>query len=394
MNELIKHLMEKYGLGAVQGEIIPVSGGFMHKMYKVKTLSGTYAVKCLNPDIMKRPGVMENYARAEALEHILEENDVPVVSALSFAGRKMLETDGRFFYVFKWLEGHITDFNDIKEEQCFIAGKILGRIHAIDIVQNGYDTPELSSIDFCSYIKLAREKSSSILSDLEDNLPLLEFAQAPLDKARTLLPNITSIINDDMDPKNVMWSDGRAYVIDLECLDYGNPVASVLNLAMQWAGTVNEKYSCSNLEAFFRGYLSEYDNGFRAYGELYGIVYSWVEWLEYNIRRALGLEGSDDTIIGESEVRNTIARIAYLASLQNGGGPLIFNRRKEVKPEVEYDPDTMIPVIRSSICTGEKVAGFKNKKDGHFTEVMLIVTPGDERHFKDMYGLDTVKTEY
>ena len=107
MNELIKHLMEKYGPGAVQGEIIPVSGGFMHKMYKVKTLSGTYAVKCLNPDIMKRPGVMENYARAEALEHILEENDVPVVSALSFAGRKMLETDGRFFYIFKWLEYNI-----------------------------------------------------------------------------------------------------------------------------------------------------------------------------------------------------------------------------------------------------------------------------------------------
>ena len=73
---------------------------------------------------------------------------------------------------------------------------------------------------------------------------------------------------------------------------------------------------------------------------------------------------------------------------------MIFNRKKEVKPEVEYDPDTMIPVIRSSICTGEKVAGFKNKKDGHFTEVMLIATPGDEKRFKDMYGLDAVKTEY
>ena len=334
MNELIKHLMEKYGLGAVQCEIIPVSGGFMHKMYKVKTLSGTYAVKCLNPDIMNRPGVMENYARAEALEHILEENDVPVVSAFSFDGRKMLETDGRFFYVFKWLEGHITDFNDIKEEQCFIAGKILGRIHAIDIVQNGYDTPELSSIDFCSYIKLAREKSSSILSDLEDNLPLLESAQISLNIARTSLPRIRSIINDDMDPKNVMWSDGKAYVIDLECLDYGNPVASVLNLAMQWAGTVNEKYSSSNLEAFFRGYLSEYDNGFRAYGELYGIVYSWVEWLEYNIRRALGLEGSDDTIIGESEVRNTIARIAYLASLETEICS-VLDRLPEFKTEVD-----------------------------------------------------------
>ena len=338
MNELIKHLMEKYGLGAVQGEILPVSGGFMHKMYKVKTLSGTYAVKCLNPDIMKRPGVMENYERAEALERILEESDVPVISALSFAGRKMLETDGRFFYVFIWLEGHITDFNDIKEEQCFIAGKILGRIHSIgyrNAASGEYAaTPELSSIDFCSYIKLAREKSSSILSDLEDNLPLLESAQNSLNKARTSLPQIRSIINDDMDPKNVMWSDGKAYVIDLECLDYGNPVASVLNLAMQWAGTVNGKYSSRNLEAFFRGYISKYDNGFRSYGELYGIVYSWVEWLEYNIRRALGLEGSDDIGIGESEVRNTIARIGYLASLETEICS-VLGRLSEFKTEVD-----------------------------------------------------------
>ena len=32
-----------------------------------------------------------------------------------------------------------------------------------------------------------------------------------------------------------------------------------------------------------------------------------------------------------------------------------------------YDPATQIPVIRSSICTGEKVAGFKDKRSGRFT---------------------------
>lgn len=37
-----------------------------------------------------------------------------------------------------------------------------------------------------------------------------------------------------------------------------------------------------------------------------------------------------------------------------------------------FSPETHDAVIRSSICTGEKVAGFKSKKDGHFSEVMLI----------------------
>ena len=61
---------------------------------------------------------------------------------------------------------------------------------------------------------------------------------------------------------------------------------------------------------------------------------------------------------------------------------------------IRFDPETQIAVIRSSICTGEKVAGFKNKKDGHFTEVMLIRSPEDEKQFKEIYGIETVRTEY
>lgn len=59
-----------------------------------------------------------------------------------------------------------------------------------------------------------------------------------------------------------------------------------------------------------------------------------------------------------------------------------------------YNPETQYAVIRSSICTGEKVAGFKDKKDGHFTEVMLIRSPKDEQKFKEMYNVDKIKVEY
>ena len=62
--------------------------------------------------------------------------------------------------------------------------------------------------------------------------------------------------------------------------------------------------------------------------------------------------------------------------------------------DFKFDPETQYAVIRSSICTGEKVAGFKNKRDGHFTEVMVIRTATDEQRFKDLYGIDSVRTEY
>lgn len=72
---------------------------------------------------------------------------------------------------------------------------------------------------------------------------------------------------------------------------------------------------------------------------------------------------------------------------------MLFGKRSR-GPEIKFDLDKQYAIIRSSICTGEKVAGFKNKEDGHFTEVMLIRSYEDELRFKELYNLETIKTEY
>ena len=77
----------------------------------------------------------------------------------------------------------------------------------------------------------------------------------------------------------------------------------------------------------------------------------------------------------------------------NRGADMLFSKRSR-EPEIKFDPDKQYAVIRSSICTGEKVAGFKSKADGHFTEVMLIRSYADELWFKETYGIDIIKTEY
>ena len=311
-------LIEQYGLGTIEGEILPVSGGLLHKMFKVHTTTGTYAVKCLNPEIMSRPNAMKNYSEAERLERILEDNALPVVAALSFDGKKMISANGRYYYIFPWQEGKITDFNKISSEQSFIAGEILGKIHRIDAQNISPEEPILSNVDFATFLEDAKIKNSVIAPLLEANLSLLKDSQNKLNEARKNLPAMKAISNDDMDPKNIMWHDGKAYVIDLECLGYSNPISSCLDLSLQWAGTVNGKFSKDNLEAFFKGYLSAYDNGFRSYDELFGIAYTWIEWLEYSIKRALGIVSSniDEIRLGESETENTINRIKYLSSIE------------------------------------------------------------------------------
>lgn len=72
----------------------------------------------------------------------------------------------------------------------------------------------------------------------------------------------------------------------------------------------------------------------------------------------------------------------------------LSNYERGLTETIPFDPEKQYAVIRCSICTGEKVAGFKSKEDGHFTEVMLIRTDKEEERFKKMYNLKTVKKEY
>ena len=69
-------------------------------------------------------------------------------------------------------------------------------------------------------------------------------------------------------------------------------------------------------------------------------------------------------------------------------------RRKAKK--CSYDRENLKPVIRSSICTGDQVAGCKNIHTGKFSEVMLIRNGGDLKEFLETYDISEadVTTEY
>lgn len=66
----------------------------------------------------------------------------------------------------------------------------------------------------------------------------------------------------------------------------------------------------------------------------------------------------------------------------------------KLRETIPFDPEKQYAVIRASICTGEKIAGFRNRDDGHFTEVMLIRNIADEVRFKEIYEVEEVRKEY
>lgn len=318
IDELIADLMMKCGFGTVHFPIEPVTGGLMHRMYRVKTDSGIYAVKHLNPEIMGREGVFDNYARAEKIECLLEKEEIPIVPAITVSGKKMQHIEGNYFYVFHWQDGHITDWNNISNEMCHTAGNILGRMHAIQPQNVSHKEPECSNMNWQEYVRKANDEKNEIASILTDNVPLLLYAEKELNMARAFLPDVLCISDEDMDPKNMMWDKGSPWVIDLECLDYGNPISHVLQLALQWSGITTCSMDLEKMTAFFDGYLAAYDNGFRAYRDVFGLAYTWVEWLEYNVQRALGACADEaERTLGITETKNTIDRIRYIRGVED-----------------------------------------------------------------------------
>ncbi len=70
----------------------------------------------------------------------------------------------------------------------------------------------------------------------------------------------------------------------------------------------------------------------------------------------------------------------------------MFGKKKSIAKS--YDKEKLRPVLKCSICTGEQVAGFIDRKTGKFQEVMLVTGKEDLELFKSMYGLETVEKVY
>lgn len=140
---------------------VRLNGGFMHKMYRLETEQGTYALKLLNSFVMQRETAMENYATAERLELVLEQRNIPILPALTFGVRKMQEIDGEYFYLFDYYDGKSLKGRKITEYHCTEIGKTLAEIHNIDKKHEDVNYEEMS-INWSFYFAEMKNEHAAI----------------------------------------------------------------------------------------------------------------------------------------------------------------------------------------------------------------------------------------
>lgn len=270
-------------LGKLTAPPLRLHGGYMHRMFRLTTEQGDYAVKLLNPEIMSRPDALDNYRAAEGFEALLETENLPILPAKVMGGRKMQCVDGQYLYVFDYYEGHTLQETEITPAHCAKIGAVLARIHAV-ARQDATAAEPSSPIDWVSLANalLASGETKAEGASLCAAVPMLVQVTAAMEDAIRRIPPLAALCHNDMDPKNVLWQGEDFRIIDLECLGYADPRQEMLDLAISWSGGREEPF-----KAFVSAYAAQGGVFPADAAAVYDSRRNILDWLAYNARRAL-----------------------------------------------------------------------------------------------------------
>ena len=319
INKLLEKLLEQCKLGKMLEMPIRITGGLSHRMYKVETDKGIYAIKELNSGVMKREKAYSNFVFSEKVTDIAIENGISAIGALKFNNDIMVKIDDSYFMVFEWLEGRILKAEEITDKHCEIIGKMLAKIHNIDfskIEDTERKNIETNIFDWNRYIPLVEEQNKAYIKELKENIELLYELNKNSIEALEYAKNNLVISHTDLDRKNVMWQGDKPFIIDWEASGYINPTIELIQVAWYWSGGDIESIDYNKFEKVINSYKQNYKGNIDKNVDILinADVYGGLAWLDYNLKRSLCIENEyeqDEIKLAENEVIQSLKEIKY-----------------------------------------------------------------------------------
>ena len=298
-------IWQRLGLGKLLSAPEKVTGGLLHSMDKIHTESGIYALKTLNPQIMKRPEALHNMERSERIARAMK-TIVPVVCALEKEGKCVFSLGEKHMMLYPWMDGKSVFPPDITTDHCAVMGSILGRIHRADIQPEGIEKETVKEETFnwpdCT-------RNNEWLQPVLEQREKIEKWQREANEGVKALSSRQVISHRDLDPKNVLWNGKEPLLIDWEAAGYVNPYQEMLETAYYWA----DDGRGSLKEELFKAFAAAYGKYIPLDNVCWQRVFSacfqgMLGWLYYNIRRGCGLENTndEDCELGKKQVQQTL----------------------------------------------------------------------------------------
>lgn len=315
----IERLIQENNLGNEIKSIKKVTGGLSHRMYKVETDKGIYAVKELNSGVMKREKAYSNFVFSEKVTDIAKENGILAIGAIKLNDEIMVKIEESYFMVFEWIEGKILKAEEITDKHCEIIGKTLAQIHNIDfskIEDDERKSIETNLFDWNKYITPAEEQNKPYIKELKENIELLYELNKNSVEALEYAKNNLVISHTDLDRKNVMWQDDKPFIIDWEASGYINPTIELIQVAWYWSGGDIENIDYNKFEKVIESYKQYYKGNIDKNIDILinADVYGGLAWLDYNLKRSLCIENkydNEEIQLAENEVIQSLKEIKY-----------------------------------------------------------------------------------
>ena len=315
----IEKLVIETKIGTYIKEINKISGGLSHRMYKVVTDKGIYAIKELNPGVMKRKDAFSNFIFSEKVSEIAIRSGITAIGALKVNNEVITKIDDNYYMIFEWIDGTTLKADEITEKHCEIIGEVLAKIHNIDfneIEDEKRKNLNLEYYDWNKYIDLAEKNNKVYLNLLKQNVELLyELNEKSIKALRCANENLI-ISHTDLDRKNVMWQDDKPFIIDWEASGYINPTIELIQVAWYWSGGDIENIDYNKINTLINSYKDLYKGNIdkRIEELVYADNYGGLGWLDYNLKRSLCIENNyeqDEIELAENEVVQSINEIKY-----------------------------------------------------------------------------------
>lgn len=317
-NKKLKSLVEKAELGNIIN-IEKVFGGLSHRMYKITTDKGIYAVKELNPGIMKREEAYSNFMFSEKVTQIAKENQINAIGALLVEGNYITKINNYYFMIFNWIDGKILKVEEITEKHCEIIGEILAKIHNIDyslIEDEKRKDLALEEFEWNKYIDILENQNKPYSEKLKQNIDMLIKLNKEAVKSLEYANNDLVISHRDLDRKNVMWQEDKPFIIDWEASGYTNPTIELIQVAWYWSGgdigNIDYDRFKNVITSYKKHYKGNIDNKIDILVK--ADVYGGLNWLNYNLKRALCIQNNyeqDEIELAENEIVQSIEEIKY-----------------------------------------------------------------------------------
>ncbi len=310
-------------LGTPTGDAQPVPGGLLHRMWRLPTTSGTYAVKELEPSFIAHPGAQDHFEMTERIASLMAQSGIPAIVAINGPSDRVLDVGSAAFLVYEWIDGLVLSPGPVDPAAAREIGTVLGRIHTVDTTAPDWPTPE-SVVDTFrddEWVLLARRGAAESLPwaaglrDLQSSLVIwnARYRRTVADLFKTRV-----ISHRDLDQKNVLWPDKHSPVIvDWESAGMINPALELADVALNWSGLTVGEPDQNIFNAVLAGYRSV---GATIHDEPRDVLYAnlahWLSWLKFNIQRSLGdaATTSAERDIGTREAVDTLALVQRLAT--------------------------------------------------------------------------------